>query len=76
MLDKISAAIASLGGSLDDVIRTRIYLQDPSDWEAASEGHQRYFADIMPANTLVSASLIGPYLVEIEAEAQVAANDR
>ena len=74
ILDKISAAVASLGGSLDDVIRTRIYLQDPSHWEAVSEVHQRYFCDVMPANTLVSASLIGPYLVEIEAEAQVSGN--
>ncbi|MCP4319455.1 MAG: aldo/keto reductase [Hyphomicrobiales bacterium] len=76
ILDKISAAISSLGGSLDDVIRTRIYLQDASHWEAVSQVHQRYFGDIMPANTLISASLIGPYLVEIEAEAQVAANDQ
>ena len=71
ILDKISAAIASLGGSLQDVIRTRIYLQDPAHWESVSQVHQRYFGDIMPANTLVSASLIGPYLVEIEAEAEL-----
>lgn len=76
ILDKISAAITSLGGTLNDVIRTRIYIQDPSHWESVSEVHQRYFGDVMPANTLVSASLIGPYLVEIEAEAQLSGDER
>jgi enamine deaminase RidA (YjgF/YER057c/UK114 family) len=71
ILDKIAAAIEALGGSLGDVVRTRIYLRSHDDWEAVSRVHHRYFADTRPANTLVTAGLIGPYLVEIEAEAEL-----
>ena len=73
ILDKIAASISALGGSLDDVIRTRIYLADAGDWEAVSRVHGRYFEGIRPANTLLEVSrLVGDYLVEIEAEAVVA----
>ena len=70
ILDKIAASLAALGGSLADIIRTRIYLKNADDWEAVSRVHGRYLGDIRPANTLLEVSrLIGPYLVEIEAEA-------
>jgi aryl-alcohol dehydrogenase-like predicted oxidoreductase/enamine deaminase RidA (YjgF/YER057c/UK114 family) len=71
ILDKISASLAALGAGLDDVIRTRIYLRDPGAWEAVSRAHGRVFGEIRPANTLVSAALVGDYEVEIEAEAVV-----
>jgi len=72
-LDKIAASIAALGGTLADVVRTRIYLRDADQWEAASRVHGRYFGDVRPANTLVEASnLVGDYDVEIEAEADLA----
>ncbi len=74
ILDKIAAGIAALGGSLDDVIRTRIYLRDAAQWEAASRVHGRYFSRVRPANTLIETSaLVGDYEVEIEAEAVVGA---
>jgi aryl-alcohol dehydrogenase-like predicted oxidoreductase/enamine deaminase RidA (YjgF/YER057c/UK114 family) len=74
-LDKIAASLKSLGGSLDDVIRTRVYLRHMDDWRAVSEVHGRVFGNVRPANTLLQvAGLIGDgYLVEIEAEAVVAA---
>ena len=72
ILDKIAASIASLGGSLTDVVRTRIYLKDIDTWEPVSRVHGRYFGAIRPANTLIEVSnLAGPYDVEIEAEAVV-----
>lgn len=71
IIDKIEGAIRSLGGRLEDVIRTRIYIQRESDWEAVSRAHGRRFGDILPANTLVQAGVIGQYLVEMEAEAVV-----
>lgn len=71
ILDKIAASLSALGGSLDDVIRTRIFLRDPAAWEPVSRAHGRVFGEIRPANTLVSAALVGPYEVEIEAEAIV-----
>ncbi len=71
-LDKILAAIESLGGSAEDVIRTRIYLSDEADWQAVSAVHARYFGETRPANTLIAGvTLIGGYKVEIEAEALV-----
>jgi len=71
--DKIAASIAALGGTLADVVRTRIYLRDANQWEPASRIHGRYFGQVRPANTLIEASnLVGDYEVEIEAEAELA----
>jgi aryl-alcohol dehydrogenase-like predicted oxidoreductase/enamine deaminase RidA (YjgF/YER057c/UK114 family) len=72
ILDKIAASIAALGGRMEDVVRTRIYLRDAAQWEPVSRAHGRVFAGIRPANTLVQAGLVGGgYEVEIEAEAVV-----
>jgi aryl-alcohol dehydrogenase-like predicted oxidoreductase/enamine deaminase RidA (YjgF/YER057c/UK114 family) len=73
ILDKIVASIRALGGRIEDVVRTRIYLTNADDWKAVSEAHGKYFGVIRPSNTLVQAgALIGDgYLVEIEAEAVV-----
>jgi aryl-alcohol dehydrogenase-like predicted oxidoreductase/enamine deaminase RidA (YjgF/YER057c/UK114 family) len=72
ILDKIAASITSLGGRLEDVVRTRVYLRDADQWEPVSRVHGRYFGAIRPANTLLEISrLVGPYAVEIEAEAVV-----
>lgn len=72
ILDKILGAVTSLGGTAEDVTRTRVYLRNAGDWEAVSKVHGRYFGEILPANTLVGGiDLIGPYLVEIEAEAEL-----
>ena len=70
VIDKILAALAALGASADDVVRTRIYITDEDDVEAVSRAHGRVFGTVKPANTLVVvAGLIGGYRVEIEAEA-------
>ncbi|RLP23208.1 aldo/keto reductase [Mesorhizobium sp. YM1C-6-2] len=72
ILDKIAASISALGGRVEDVVRTRIYLRDVAKWEPASRAHGRVFGDVMPANTMIAAGdLIGDYEVEIEAEAVV-----
>ena len=74
ILDKIERAIEQLGGTLRDVVRTRIYLRDVADWEGVARVHGERFAAIRPANTLVQAKLVGDeYLVEIEAEAIIGA---
>lgn len=71
ILDKIEASIKALGGKLQDVVRTRVYLTDAADWQAVSAVHGHYFGDIRPANTMLAVKeLIGDgYRVEIEAEA-------
>jgi aryl-alcohol dehydrogenase-like predicted oxidoreductase/enamine deaminase RidA (YjgF/YER057c/UK114 family) len=72
ILDKIAASLRSLGGSMADVVRTRIYLRDAAQWEPVARAHGRYLGDVRPTNTLVEVSrLVGDYLVEIEAEAVV-----
>ncbi len=69
VIDKIEGAIQSLGGTLQEVVRTRIYIKNISDWEAIARAHGQRFRDIQPANTMVKAELIGEeYLVEMEAE--------
>ncbi|GIT50854.1 MAG: hypothetical protein Ct9H300mP15_10670 [Gemmatimonadota bacterium] len=70
LIDKIEGAIQSLGGRIEDVVRTRIYIADPEIWEPVTRAHGQRFRHIRPTNTLVRAGLIGEgYLVEIEAEA-------
>jgi aryl-alcohol dehydrogenase-like predicted oxidoreductase/enamine deaminase RidA (YjgF/YER057c/UK114 family) len=72
VLDKIGAAIEALGGELEDVVRTRIYVRAAACAEAVARVHGRYFGAVRPANTLVQiAGLVGGYEVEIEAEAEV-----
>jgi enamine deaminase RidA (YjgF/YER057c/UK114 family) len=72
VIDKIEASIMSLGGTLKDVVRTRIFVHNLEDWEAVARVHGERFKDIDPVNTLVEARLVGKgYLVEIEAEAVV-----
>jgi len=76
ILEKIETAIRQLGGSLRDVVRTRIYLRDLADVEEVARVHGDRFGEIRPANTLVQADLVGDaYLVEIEAEAVIGAGD-
>ncbi len=72
ILDKIAASLAALGGTMADVVRTRVYLADADDWEPVSRAHGRVFGDIRPANTLIEVGrLVGDYRVEMEAEAVV-----
>jgi aryl-alcohol dehydrogenase-like predicted oxidoreductase/enamine deaminase RidA (YjgF/YER057c/UK114 family) len=71
-MDKIEGALRSLGGRLEDVVRTRVYIRNMDDWEAVSRAHGARFGHVQPANTLLQAGIIGDdYLVEMEAEAVV-----
>jgi enamine deaminase RidA (YjgF/YER057c/UK114 family) len=69
----IVRAIEQLGGSAEDVVRTRMMLVDAADADAVSRAHGRWFSDVRPAATMVVvAGLLRPeWRVEIEAEAMV-----
>jgi len=71
ILRKIERALREAGASLEDVVRTRIFVTNVAQWEAVARAHAEVFGEIRPANTLVEVSaLIGEgYLVEIEADA-------
>jgi aryl-alcohol dehydrogenase-like predicted oxidoreductase/enamine deaminase RidA (YjgF/YER057c/UK114 family) len=74
IFDKIAASLEALGGSLADVIRTRIYTRDATRWEPVAGVHARYFGAVRPVNTLLQiGALVGDCEVEIEAEAEVGA---
>ena len=61
-------AIEELGGKLEDVVRTRIFVTNIEDFEQVGKAHGQYFSDIKPACTLVEVSaLVDPeMLVEME----------
>jgi enamine deaminase RidA (YjgF/YER057c/UK114 family) len=71
IIRKIERALNGAGATLEDVVRTRIYMLDADEWEAVGRVHGKYFGKIRPANTLVEISKIvgDEYLVEIEADA-------
>jgi len=71
ILTKIKAALEQVGGSLQDVVRTRVYVLRLDDWRDVARAHGEVFGQIRPANTLVQvAGLVdGGPLVEIEADA-------
>lgn len=76
VIDKIEGVLTSFGGSLEDVVRTRIFVNEIKDWEPVARAHGERFKGINPANTLVEAKLVGEgYLVEIEAEAIISSAD-
>jgi enamine deaminase RidA (YjgF/YER057c/UK114 family) len=71
IIQKIEKALNDAGGSLSDVIPTRIYVTNIKDWEAVGRAHGEFFKTIKPFTTMVEVkSLIDPnFVVELEATA-------
>ncbi len=69
----IEKALQALGATLQNVVRTRIFVTDISLWEEYGKAHGEFFGEILPATSMVEVSrLIDPQmLVEIEADAEL-----
>ncbi len=70
-LKTVKQALELAGATLNDVVRTRIYLTNIADWEIAGRAHGEVFGEVRPASTLLGVSgFVSPdMLVEIEADA-------
>jgi len=71
ILQKIERALIEAGSSMSDVVRTRLFLTDITNWEEAGRAHSEFFQTIKPASTMleVSALIDDRLLIEIEVTA-------
>lgn len=71
IIRKIETILQQAGASLSDVVRTRMFVTDISQWETYGRAHGEFFSEILPCTTMVEVSkLISPeYMIEIEATA-------
>jgi enamine deaminase RidA (YjgF/YER057c/UK114 family) len=71
-LSIIAEALGRAGASVEDVVRTRMFITDAAYWGEVSRAHGEVFGEIRPASTCIVTSLLDPaWKVEIEAEAVV-----
>ena len=72
-IKNIELALQALGATLENVVRTRMFVTDISRWEEYGRAHGEFFRDVLPATTMVEVSrLIDPnMLIEIEADAEI-----
>ena len=74
-LQIVQAAIEALGGKISNVIRTRMFVTDISQWEQVAKVHGEVFADIRPATTIVQVAKLIDADAKIEIEADAVLED-
>jgi len=74
IFQKIEKILVEAGSSLDDVVRTRMYVTNIADWEEAGKAHAHFFTKIKPATTMIEVSRLidEELLIEIEVTAIIA----
>ena len=72
VIKNIEKALKNLGATLENVVRTRMFVTDISLWEEYGKAHAEFFGEIMPATTMVEVSKLinSEMLIEIEADAE------
>lgn len=73
IFQKIERALKEAGATLNDVVRTRMFVVDIKNWEAVAKAHSEFFKEIRPAATMVEISKLidDRCLVEIEVDAVI-----
>jgi enamine deaminase RidA (YjgF/YER057c/UK114 family) len=71
ILKKIEVALAAAGATMNDVVRTRMFVTDITQWEAVGKAHGQFFAAVKPVATMVEVSRLinDDLLIEIEVTA-------
>ena len=72
-LERVAGALEQVGAGIADVIRTRMFVTDITDWRALAAVHREFFGSVRPVATMVEVTaLISPeLLVEIEVDAYI-----
>jgi enamine deaminase RidA (YjgF/YER057c/UK114 family) len=73
IIEKIERVLGRAGGSLKDIVRTRMFVTDITRWEEYGRAHGEFFREIKPCTSMIEVKgLIAPeYLIEVEATAIV-----
>jgi enamine deaminase RidA (YjgF/YER057c/UK114 family) len=73
VLENLKRALESAGASMSDVVRTRMFVTDISQWREYGRAHGEYFRDIRPVTSMIEVkALIEPsIMIEIEADALI-----
>ena len=71
ILKKIEMTLAAAGANMNDVVRTRMFVTDITQWEAVGKAHGQFFAAVKPVATMVEVSRLinDDLLIEIEVTA-------
>ncbi len=72
VIKNIERALKALGATLENVVRTRMFVTDISRWEEYGKAHGEFFGSVLPATTMVEVSKLidADMLIEIEADAE------
>lgn len=73
IFQKIEKVLIEAGGSLKDVVRTRMYVADISKWEEIGKAHAQFFKNIKPATSMIEVNRLinKELLIEIEVSAVI-----